>query len=72
MWEHTLDLSMMDALRMTTQAAEEYLEVGVTTASAGGMPTNVASLLGVNPTKTMGTSADLAKATAAAKCRVAL
>jgi len=46
-WEHTLDLSMMDALRMTTQAAEEYLEVGVTTASAGGMPTTVASLLGV-------------------------
>lgn len=46
-WEHTLDLSMMDALRMTTQAAEEYLEVGVTTASAGGMPATVASLLGV-------------------------
>lgn len=46
-WEHTLDLSMMDALRMTTQAAEEYLEVGVTTASSGGMPTSVATLLGV-------------------------
>ena len=46
-WEHTLDLSMMDALRMTTQAAEEYLAVGVTTASAGGMPTSVARLLGV-------------------------
>jgi len=38
---------MMDALRMTTQAAEEYLAVGVTTASAGGMPTSVATLLGV-------------------------
>ena len=46
-WEHTLDLSMMDALRMTSQAAEEYLAVGVTTASAGGMPTSVATLLGV-------------------------
>jgi predicted amidohydrolase YtcJ len=30
---------------MTTQAAEEYLAVGVTTASAGGMPTSVATLL---------------------------
>ena len=37
----------MDALRMTTQAAEEYLQVGVTTASAGGMPTPVAKLLGL-------------------------
>ena len=27
-WEHTLDLGVMDALRMTTQAAEEYLAVG--------------------------------------------
>ena len=44
-WEHTLDLGVMDALRMTTQAAEEYLAVGVTTASAGGMPTPVATLL---------------------------
>ena len=35
-WEYTLDLSAMDALRMTTQAAEEYLAAGVTTASAGG------------------------------------
>ena len=45
-WEYTLDLSAMDAVRMTTQAAEEYLVVGVTTASAGGMPTTVATLLG--------------------------
>ncbi|MDB4048612.1 amidohydrolase [Luminiphilus sp.] len=45
-WEYTLDLSAMDALRMTTQAAEEYLAAGVTTASAGGMPTTVATLLG--------------------------
>ena len=44
-WEHTLDLGVMDGLRMTTQAAEEYLAVGVTTASAGGMPTSVATLL---------------------------
>ena len=44
-WEHTLDLGVMDGLRMTTQAAEEYLAVGVTTASAGGMPTPVAKLL---------------------------
>ena len=29
------------------QAAEEYLQVGVTTASAGGMPTPVAKLLGL-------------------------
>ena len=46
-WEYTLDLSAMDAVRMTTQAAEEYLAVGVTTASAGGMPTTVATLLGL-------------------------
>ena len=45
-WDHALDLGAMDALRMTTQAAEEYLQVGVTTASAGGMPTPVAKLLG--------------------------
>ena len=45
-WEHTLDLGVMDALRMTTQAADEYLRVGVTTASAGGMPVAVAKLLG--------------------------
>ena len=45
-WEHTLDLGVMDGLRMTTQAAKEYLSVGVTTASAGGMPSAVAQLLG--------------------------
>ena len=45
-WEHTLDLGVMDGLRMTTQAAKEYLSVGVTTASAGGMPSAVARLLG--------------------------
>ena len=45
-WDHTLDLGVMDGLRMTTQAAKEYLAVGVTTASAGGMPSGVAKLLG--------------------------
>ena len=45
-WEYTLDLGVMDGLRMTTQAAREYLAVGVTTASAGGMPSTVAELLG--------------------------
>ena len=44
-WDHTLDLGVMDGLRMTTQAAKEYLAVGVTTASAGGMPSSVAQLL---------------------------
>ena len=43
---HTLDISALDAVRMTTQAAQEYLAVGVTTASAGGMPAPVAKLLG--------------------------
>jgi predicted amidohydrolase YtcJ len=46
-WEYTLDLGVMDGVRMTTQAAAEYLAVGVTTASAGGMPTSVAKLLGL-------------------------
>jgi predicted amidohydrolase YtcJ len=46
-WEYTLDLSAMDAVRMTTQAAAEYLAVGVTTASAGGMPTTVATVAGI-------------------------
>ena len=32
---------------MTTQATEEYLSVGVTTASAGGMPSSLASFLGL-------------------------
>ena len=46
-WQYTLDLGVMDGVRMTTQAAAEYLSVGVTTASAGGMPITVAKLLGV-------------------------
>jgi len=46
-WEHTLDLGVMDGIRMTTQAAQEYLAVGVTTASAGGMPAAVGKLLGL-------------------------
>ncbi|MDB2688939.1 amidohydrolase family protein [Luminiphilus sp.] len=46
-WKYTLDLGVMDGVRMTTQAAAEYLSVGVTTASAGGMPTSVAKLLGL-------------------------
>lgn len=46
-WEYTLELGVMDGVRMTTQAAAEYLSVGVTTASAGGMPTSVAKLLGL-------------------------
>ena len=46
LWDHTLDLGVMDGLRMTSQAAREYLAVGVTTASAGGMPSAVAELLG--------------------------
>ena len=41
-WDHTLDLGVMDGL-LTTQAAKEYLAVGVTTASAGGMPSAVAN-----------------------------
>ena len=44
-WEYTLDLGIMDGVKMTTQAAAEYLSVGVTTASAGGMPLSVAKLL---------------------------
>jgi predicted amidohydrolase YtcJ len=46
-WEYTLDLGIMDGVKMTTQAAAEYLSVGVTTASAGGMPLSVAKLLGL-------------------------
>jgi predicted amidohydrolase YtcJ len=46
-WAYTLDLGIMDGVRMTTQAAAEYLSVGVTTASAGGMPGSVAKLLGL-------------------------
>ncbi len=43
---HTLDLGLTEGIRMTTFAAREYLGVGVTTASAGGMPLGLARLLG--------------------------
>lgn len=33
-----LDIGLTDGIRMTTYAAREYLQAGVTTASAGGMP----------------------------------
>ena len=41
-----LDIGLMDVLRMTTLAARQYLEAGVTTASAGGMPLSLAKALG--------------------------
>ncbi len=44
--DKTLDLSVSDAWQMTKLATTEYLQYGVTTASAGGMPTAIASLLG--------------------------
>ena len=44
--DKTLDLSVSDAWQMTKLATAEYLKYGVTTASAGGMPTAIASLLG--------------------------
>lgn len=44
--EKTLDLSAGDVWQMTKLASDEYLEHGVTTASAGGMPKALASLLG--------------------------
>ena len=44
--EKTLDLSASDVWQMTKLASQEYLEYGVTTASAGGMPKALASLLG--------------------------
>ncbi|GIR83196.1 MAG: hypothetical protein CM15mP84_09440 [Cellvibrionales bacterium] len=46
-WDHTLDIGLANTVRMTTQATEEYLSVGVTTASAGGMPSSLASFLGL-------------------------
>ena len=46
-WDHSLDIGLADTVRMTTQATEEYLSVGVTTASAGGMPSSLASFLGL-------------------------
>ncbi len=44
--DKTLDLSVSDAWQMTKLATAEYLQYGVTTASAGGMPSAIASLLG--------------------------
>ena len=44
--DKTLDLSVSDAWQMTKLATAEYLQYGVTTASAGGMPTAIVSLLG--------------------------
>jgi predicted amidohydrolase YtcJ len=44
--EKTLDLSASDVWQMIKLASAEYLEYGVTTASAGGMPKALASLLG--------------------------
>lgn len=40
------DIGVTDGLRMTTHAARDYLEQGVTTASAGGMPLAAAKGLG--------------------------
>lgn len=36
--EKQFDIGLLDAVKMTTTAAREYLAQGVTTASAGGMP----------------------------------
>ena len=41
-----LDIGIADGISMTTHAAREYLQAGVTTASAGGMPLGLAKLLG--------------------------
>ncbi len=43
---HTLDIGLIDAVRMATQAGREYVEHGVTLASAGGMPMSAAKALG--------------------------
>jgi predicted amidohydrolase YtcJ len=43
----TYDIGLSDLVRMTTTAAQEYLSVGVTTASAGGMPGSLANGLGL-------------------------
>ena len=40
------DIGVSDGVRMITQAARTYLEQGVTTASAGGMPLALAKALG--------------------------
>lgn len=45
-YQYTLDLGVGDLLRMTTFAGQQYLSRGVTTASAGGMPTALAKILG--------------------------
>lgn len=42
----SFDLGIGDAVRVTTHAARTYLEQGVTTASAGGMPAALAKALG--------------------------
>ncbi len=41
-----LDMGLVEGLQMTTHASREYLSVGVTTASAGGMSLGLAKLLG--------------------------
>lgn len=43
---HMFDIGVVDGVRMTTHAARNYLEQGVTTASAGGMPLAAAKGLG--------------------------
>ena len=43
---HTFDIGIMDAVRMATSAGREYVEHGVTLASAGGMPMSAAKALG--------------------------
>ena len=43
--KYTLDIGVMDALRMATQAGHEYVEQGVTLASAGGLPMAAAKAL---------------------------
>ena len=42
----TLNIDATDAMRMTQLATDEYLKYGVTTASAGGMPTGLGQLAG--------------------------
>lgn len=43
---HMFDIGITDGVRMTTFAARNYLEQGVTTASAGGMPLSASKGLG--------------------------
>jgi len=42
----TLNIDATDAMRMTQLATNEYLKYGVTTASAGGMPTGLGQMVG--------------------------